>query len=239
MNPSLWLSDNWVEYEAVIGSRAYGLARKDSDWDLRGWYLPPVHYTLGLTEVPEQVADHRDSLAPEASEPVEVVWYELKKFIRLALQGNPNILEILWSPQVRRASPLARDLLYIRPIFLSQRLKNTHLGYATEQLTKMRNHADRPWKHAMHLLRVLLAGISAFETGEILVEIIDPAWRETLRQVRAGAVSQEDFDTLHQDLRARFDRAVALKLLPPEPDVLRADQFLIGARTYAWESNRN
>jgi hypothetical protein len=86
---------------------------------------------------------------------------------------------------------------------------------------------------------VLLAGISAFETGEILVEITDPAWRETLRQVRAGAVSQEDFDTLHQDLRARFDRAVALKLLPPEPDVLRADQFLIGARTYAWESNRN
>jgi predicted nucleotidyltransferase len=224
-----WLRPHWIEYQAVIGSRAYGLAHENSDWDLRGWYLPPIDETLGLKEAPEQV-----SVPGE-----DTVYYEIKKLIRLALQGNPNILEILWSPQVRRSTVLSDWLLSRRGDFLSQRLRNTHLGYAMEQFHKMERAPEAPWKHAMHLLRVLLAGISAFETGEILVEITDPEWLETLKRVRAGQVSRADFDTLHQDLRARFDRAVALQELPPEPDFEAANDFLLRARYYAWNTNRS
>jgi predicted nucleotidyltransferase len=228
------LDPNWVEYEAVIGSRAYGLAREDSDVDIRGWFLPPIRYALGLTKAPEQVSSQGESGGLKE----ERVFYEIEKFVRLALQGNPNLLEILWSPQVRMAGPLGKELLAIRGGFLSQRLRYTHAGYAAEQFKKMENHPEMPWKHAAHLLRVLLSGISAFETGEIQVEIKDPQWRDLLRQVRAGEVSREQFDKYHQELRRWFDHLADTRPLPPEPDTARANHFLIDARWYAWETNR-
>jgi hypothetical protein len=74
----------FVQYRCVVGSHAYGLAGEGSDVDRRGFYLPPAELHWSLARVPEQI--ERD--------PVEVYW-ELEKFLRLALKANPNVLECL------------------------------------------------------------------------------------------------------------------------------------------------
>lgn len=71
----------FVSYRCVVGSRAYGLATETSDVDRRGFYLPPADYEWSLAGVPEQLE----------SENEEVYW-ELEKFLRLALKANPNAL---------------------------------------------------------------------------------------------------------------------------------------------------
>ncbi|MEQ1830912.1 MAG: nucleotidyltransferase domain-containing protein, partial [Pirellula sp.] len=89
-----------VIYRCVIGSRAYGLEDDQSDTDRRGIYLPPAELHWSLYGVPEQL---------ENEETQEAYW-ELQKFIVLALKANPNVLECLYSPIVEFATPLADEL---------------------------------------------------------------------------------------------------------------------------------
>ena len=98
-----------VIYRCVIGSRAYGLEDEASDTDRRGIYLPAADLHWSLFGVPEQL---------ENDETQEVYW-ELQKFIVLALKANPNVLECLYSPIVESATPLGEELLAMRSAFLS------------------------------------------------------------------------------------------------------------------------
>ena len=93
-----------VIYRCVIGSQAYGLAGEGSDIDRRGIYLPPADLHWSLYGVPEQL---------ENDETQEAYW-ELQKFLVLALKANPNVLECLYTPLVEKATPLAEKLLAMR-----------------------------------------------------------------------------------------------------------------------------
>src|SRR5437016_3025784 len=94
---------------------------------------------------------------------------ELQKFLIMALKANPNILECLYSPMVEKVTPLGEELLTLRERFLSQMIFQTFNGYAMSQFKKIeqdiRNHGEVRWKHAMHLLRLLLTGAATLRTG--------------------------------------------------------------------------
>ena len=97
-----------VIYRCVIGSRAYGLDDEVSDTDRRGVYLPSAEMHWSLYGVPEQLEN-------EASQ--ECYW-ELQKFLLLALKANPNVLECLYSPIVEKITPIGQELLQLRESFL-------------------------------------------------------------------------------------------------------------------------
>jgi hypothetical protein len=85
----------YVIYRCQVGSKAFGLASDESDDDLRGIYLPPARLHWSLRKLPEQL---------EFSEGQrDEVYWELGKFLRLALKANPNVLETL--PPAHRAAP--------------------------------------------------------------------------------------------------------------------------------------
>ncbi|NET52910.1 MAG: nucleotidyltransferase domain-containing protein, partial [Merismopedia sp. SIO2A8] len=152
-----------VIYRCVVGSRAYGLDHAQSDTDRRGIYLPPAHLHWSLYGIPEQL---------ENKETEECYW-ELQKFIILALKANPNVLECLYTPLVETATPLAEELLAARSMFLSQLVYQTYNGYVLSQFKKMeqdlRNQGRIRWKHAMHLIRLLLSGITILKDGFVPV----------------------------------------------------------------------
>src|SRR5262249_33777823 len=95
-----------VIYRVAVGSRAFGLAVETSDEDRRGVYLPPAELTWSLFKPPEQIECQSDG--------VEEVGWELEKFLRLALQANPNLLETLWSPLVLHADETGQELRQLR-----------------------------------------------------------------------------------------------------------------------------
>ena len=74
---------DYVVYRCVVGSRAYGLETEASDVDRRGVYLPPASLHWSLAGVPEQLED------PATQE----CYWEMQKFLVLALKANPNVLE--------------------------------------------------------------------------------------------------------------------------------------------------
>src|SRR3954465_4105203 len=73
----------FIIYRCQVGSRAFGLATEDSDDDLRGIFLPPAALHWSLSRLPEQI-ESADQERDEA-------YWELEKFLRLALKANPNV----------------------------------------------------------------------------------------------------------------------------------------------------
>lgn len=214
-----------VIYRCVVGSRAYGLDLEGSDTDLRGIYLPPADLHWSLYGVPEQL-ENRDT---------EECYWDVQKFLTLALKANPNILECLYTPLVELATPLAQDLLDMRDIFLSKLIYQTYNGYVMSQFKKLQKHIENKgtikWKHAMHLIRLLLSGITALEHRVILVDVGE--YREELLAIRNGEVPWEDVNGRRLELHKTFDAAFQKTALPDRPDYERANAYLVKARRSA------
>ena len=211
-----------VIFRCVVGSQAYGLATEGSDVDRRGIYLPPADLHWSLYGVPEQL-ENKDE---------EECYWELQKYLVLALKANPNVLEVLYSPMVETCTPVAEKLLSIREIFLSQLVYQTYNSYVLSQFKKMeqdlRNTGTIRWKHAMHLIRLLLSGITVLKEGFVPVRI--EQYRERLLAIKHNEVPWEDVDAWRLSLHGEFDRAFANTTLPERPDYEKANQFLIWAR---------
>lgn len=116
---------NLILFEAISGSRAFGLATENSDTDIRGVYYLPKEDFFGLNYIPQI-----------SNETNDITYYEIGRFVELLQKNNPNILEILASPEecILQKSQLM-DLL--RPEdFLSKLCKDTFAGYAVSQIKK-------------------------------------------------------------------------------------------------------
>jgi hypothetical protein len=214
-----------VIYRCVVGSRAYGLDESHSDVDYRGIYLPRSEQLWSLYGVSEQI---------EVQATQEHYW-ELQRFLILALKANPNVLECLYSPLVEQATPLAAELLSIRSIFLSQLVYQTFNGYVLSQFRKMqadlRNQGQVKWKHVMHLLRLLLSGIHVLREQTLQVRVDEH--RDRLLSIRRGEVPWEETEAWRLSLHADFERAFTETKLPERPDYECASEFLLKARRAA------
>lgn len=216
-----------VIYRCIVGSRAYGLDNEQSDTDRRGIYLPPAMLHWSLYGIPEQLENKQND---------ECYW-ELQKFLIVALKANPNVLECLYTPLVETVSPVAQELLDIREIFLSKLVYQTYNGYVLSQFKKMeqdlRNTGEVRSKHAMHLIRLLLSGITVLKEGFVPVRVDD--YRSQLLSIRNQEVPWDEVNRWRLDLHREFDRAFGSTRLPERPNYEKANQFLIKARRSAIE----
>jgi len=214
-----------VIYRCVVGSRAYGLASEESDTDRRGIYLPPAEMQWSLYGVPEQLENPA----------TEEAYWELQKFLVLALKANPNVLECLYTPVVEHATALAEELRAMRGAFLSKLVYQTYNGYVLSQFKKLdtgrARHGKIKWKHAMHLIRLLLAGITALREGQVPVSVGEH--RAQLLAIRDGQMAWDELNRWRLALHHEFDAAYAGTKLPERPDYERANGLLIDARRSA------
>lgn len=120
-------ANGWLVFEAIVGSRAYGLDTDKSDTDIRGVFVLPkdLFYSMDYT-------------AQVSNESNDIVYYELKRFIELLAKNNPNILEMLQLPET---CVLFRHELMnrIKPdMFLSRLCEKSFANYAYTQIQKAR-----------------------------------------------------------------------------------------------------
>jgi predicted nucleotidyltransferase len=111
--------------ETLSGSHLYGLNHKDSDIDIRGIFMLPEESFFGLDYV-EQISDDTN----------DTIFYELKRFVELAMKNNPNILEILAADGDNIISKHPILNILTPELFLSKLCKETFCGYALNQIKK-------------------------------------------------------------------------------------------------------
>ncbi len=129
----------WLESRTILkvrhGSQAYGTNIPTSDLDVKGVAVAPPVYYSGISKTFEQA---------ESKDPDQVI-YELRKFLRLAAECNPNIIEVMWVNvgDVLECTHEGAWLLERRGDFLSKRARHTFSGYAAAQLKRIKSH--RRW----------------------------------------------------------------------------------------------
>jgi len=137
----------------ISGSRAYGTHTQDSDVDVKGIAIPPVESYVGLNHNFEQ-ADSPGTMNAfltrlteeereiSKREKLEGTVYELRKFLALAADANPNILEVLFcdDTHVRVATKDGQMLRDNRELFLTAKAKHTLSGYSAAQFKRLKAH---------------------------------------------------------------------------------------------------
>jgi predicted nucleotidyltransferase len=120
-------SDNII-FEAVAGSTCYNLNTPQSDIDLRGVFILPKEMYFGLNDPIDQISDKTN----------DIMYYELRKFMKLASGCNPNIIELLWiaDQHVNITRGPMQKILDNRDMFISKKCFHTFTGYAHTQISK-------------------------------------------------------------------------------------------------------
>lgn len=79
--------NNLIILESISGSRAYGLHTETSDVDIKGIFVLPKKDFYGLNYI-KQISNETN----------DIVFFELGRFMELLSVNNPNILELLNTP---------------------------------------------------------------------------------------------------------------------------------------------
>jgi uncharacterized protein len=212
-----------VLLSGIVGSTAYGLNHAGSDIDRLGLYATPTEQLHGLDRPAEsQVTTHPDRTLHEAG-----------KWCRLALAGNPTVMELVWLPRelYEIRTPLGNDLIGLRRAFLSRtRIRGSYLGYAAQQFRKIQSRGDgtfssdvrrRSEKHARHLVRLVDQGVGLHRTGELPIRLADPERVQDLARqiVRSPEVGE-------RVIRSAQEAFETPGVLPEAPDEAVVDAWL-------------
>lgn len=214
-----------VLLQGIVGSTAYGFATEDSDVDRLGMYAAPTDLFFGLGKPQESYVTTNP----------DFTLHEAQKWCRLALKCNPTAMELAWLPDdlYDVKTELGEELIAIRHSFLSAgAVRNSYLGYATQQLLKLKNTTlkmdshesretirDRRHKHARHLVRLLLQGRELHTEGTVTIRLPHPDWVVSTANL---IVSDPKFgDWLLKATELEFDKP---SVLPSEPgtDIVEA-----------------
>src|SRR3990167_8126 len=105
----------------VVGSTSHGTAIEgQDDRDEMGVFIEPAKYVCGLRSCDHYI--HRDQPEGVRSQPgdLDLTLYSLRKFCRLAAQGNPSVLILLWLQSHEINTELGQRLIDMRDAFISR-----------------------------------------------------------------------------------------------------------------------
>ncbi|HEY8143101.1 MAG TPA: nucleotidyltransferase domain-containing protein [Kofleriaceae bacterium] len=130
-----------VVVEALVGSRAWGLASEDSDIDRRGVFVLPFSWTTGLVTPPDDLVSGDGS----------ATYWEIGKALRQGLRADPNTLEVFFARDAEVRDPMGEWLLEARDALVSAEIYRSFGRYALSQLKKLRQSL-RLAEHRSYLL---------------------------------------------------------------------------------------
>lgn len=142
------------EYELIVlnlaGSKLYGNSTHSSDTDYRGVFIASKDSKLGILGTVEQLegVDVWKSLVAAGLDLIptdDIVIYELNRFIALAIDNNPNIMDTLCfdynNPEFTvYVNEKGKELIDNKHLLISSKLKFTFSGYAISQLQRIKSH---------------------------------------------------------------------------------------------------
>lgn len=112
----------------IAGSRLYGTNTPESDYDYRGFVVPPFEYLAGLGKFKHRIIRDPDT-----------VIYSLQRFIELLIMGDPTCYEILFAPEANiiERTAIGGVLLRNRELFACKRFARRIRGYAQSEWRKV------------------------------------------------------------------------------------------------------
>lgn len=141
-----------VLFACESGSRAWGFASPDSDYDVRFLYVHRLPWYL-------QVEPGRDVIERPLDDELDVSGWELRKALYLLRRSNPTLLEWLDSPVVyRQQSAWVARLRALAPQFAAlSKVRYHYLAMARKNYRGYLRGEQVRYKKYLYVLRPLLA----------------------------------------------------------------------------------
>lgn len=180
----------------------------------------------------------------------DIVLYEVRKFINMLKNGNPNVLGCLWLKDEHYIKKTTAGELLIknRNLFVGKHVYKSFIGYANGQLKRMEHHACQGYMgakrkklvekfgydthNAAHLIRLLEMGIEFLETGEMVVFRSDADFFLSIKR------GEWELDTVKKDAKRLFGVAKEVyekSKLPKNVDAEKINKLCIEIVQTAFE----
>ena len=238
-----------------VGSGVHGIALPGTDdTDLMGVCIEPPEFITGLRSF-EQYERHTAWDRPggvanrSGAGDIDVTVYGARKFCRLAADGNPSILTLLFTPPAARklCTGLGWWLLDHAPSFVSLQAADRYLGYLNSQRKGLSGvgRTNRPElvekygfdvKFAAHAVRLGIQGIELMRWQRVILPM-EPEHRERILAIKRGEVSYADALSQVNELERELAslRRQNHWRIKEEPDREAINRFLHRAYTESWE----
>jgi hypothetical protein len=140
-----------VIYACESGSRAWGFASEDSDYDVRFIYVHPKDWYL-------TIADKRDVIEIPFDGELDISGWDIRKSLKLLRKSNSPLLEWLSSPiRYRNVSPVMNAFVELSTdAFLPESSCHHYLSMAQNIIANFYDGEDAKIKSYLYSLRTIL-----------------------------------------------------------------------------------
>jgi hypothetical protein len=240
--------------EVVVGSTLHGTSVNDGleDLDMMAIVLERPRQFVGFGPVDTWV--HRTKPMGVRSEAgdVDLSVYGLRKYLHLALKGNPTILLALFAPEafIRRHDVRGRQMQALAPYIVSKQVFQPFRGYMTQQHERLlglrgSRNVTRPelvdrygydTKYAGHIVRLGLQGEELLMTGKLTLPMSEEQRQQVLK-VRTGGYSLAGVSEVIIDSEKRLQAAFEKSTLRLWPDREVVEKWMLRAYLTAWRAH--
>lgn len=228
--------DVTILYACESGSRGWGFASPDSDYDVRFIYMNRLDWYLSVHE-------QRDVIEIPVDEVLDINGWDLKKALQLLAKSNPTLLEWLDSPIVYRSdeATISRLRQLARTFFAPERGRYHYLSMAKKNFRSYLEGESVRYKKYLYVLRPLLAvrwidtglGLPPMRFADLVAGTVKDSHAlaeiNALLELKMRAGEAEygpRREHIHQLLEDEFARAEQGPLLPrPEGEQAALDQL--------------
>jgi predicted nucleotidyltransferase len=245
-------------FVTVSGAHLYGFPSVDSDFDLRGAFVLPLHSVIGIEKPDETVTQSLEQLGRT----IDLVAHDIGKFLRMMLNKNGYVLEQLYSPLVVLGGSDFEELQELGKGCITRNLyqpkQEEFGGWSTGNRYRFPDSdAERSyraalkhwneyqnWQRNRNPARAELERKFGYDTKHAThlfrllrmgMEILETGQvrvyrpdREWLLAVRNGLLSYEAMITLAGDYETRLSELSAMSRLPEAPDADAVEEMVVG-----------
>jgi len=239
-----------VILETVVGSTVYGTAVQDGleDLDLMAVVIEDAENFIGFGSEDVSVSRTKPEGVRSEAGDTDRVEYGLRKFLSLALKGNPSILVPLFAPPefTRIETDEGKQLKSLASRIISRQVHDPFRGYMIQQrerlLGKRNRNVTRPelveaygydTKFAGHAVRLGIQGCEILRTGrlQLPMTVRDRQW---VINVRNGVYTIDEVVEFISTLELHLEKLFTNSTLQDKPDREFVERWMVNAYLSHW-----
>lgn len=223
-------------YVTVVGSRLYGIAKEDSDYDIKGLGFGEVDEYCGMKKK-EQV-DY--SNGKDGKDSYNGTVYEIRRCFQLLLTGNPTVIEPFFAePKFVLHTTEVGEIVakFVRENMISKHFFKPYFYYHRDQITEFTNSKREgkrkelfekygfDGKFAAHGYRLAKQCVGLMKTGTLNPTIVGED-QEVIMKMRNYEYSKEECLAFLTKNIAEMDEAFANSTIPESVDREKVNAFV-------------
>lgn len=206
-----------------------------SDKDIMFVYVEPLDYYIGM--------NGGDSSVESSVGVYESIGYEIKKFMKMVTNANPNVMESVWcdDQHVIHETLEGGVIRENRDLFSSKKFYHSYIGFARSQMKLMQENPSKnnlgekrqhiidkhgyDTKSASHTIRILSMIVEFLTEGKLYVKRKDS---QKYISIRNGHYDSDWIANEFERLISLAEMAYVQSSIPNEPDYQNINALCMG-----------